>query len=224
MCGRFNVTQTPGLEALLQSLGHALELPPPRFNVAPTETISLVVNGELRDARWWLTPHWAKAVEQKYAMFNARSERLAESPAFRKPFRSQRGIVPMSSFIEWRSSEGVKQPWSITNPSAALAVAALWDVWGEGEETLLSCTLVTTAAAPEFKPWHNRMPVLLSADEHERWLDNSHEIAVDDELFAPRLKEPLELRPLDKAVGNARHKEPELMESVGETVRLVPKA
>ena len=34
-----------------------------------------------------------------------------------------------------------------------------------GEAPLLSCTLVTTAAAPAFQPWHARMPVLLRRDE-----------------------------------------------------------
>lgn len=220
MCGRFNVTQTPGLEALLQSLGHSLNLPAPRLNVAPTENVPLLANGELLEARWWLTPHWSKAVDQKYAMFNARCERMAESPAFRKPFRSQRGIVPMSSFIEWRVSDGGKIPWLITNEASTLAVAALWDVWDGGEQPLLSCTLVTTDAAPAIRPWHNRMPVLLDREEQERWLDNSHTIEAGDPMFTPRLKAPLLLHPLAGAVGNSRAKDPVLMSSIGETVRL----
>jgi putative SOS response-associated peptidase YedK len=111
MCGRFNVIDSPGLQALLQDLGIDLSLPP-RANVAPTEQVSLVRmfpgGNELCDARWWLTPSWAPAVDQKYAMFNARSETLARSRAFGQPFKRQRGIVPMSSFIEWRSEGGVK--------------------------------------------------------------------------------------------------------------------
>ena len=220
MCGRFNVIATPGLQALLDSLGHHLSLQTPRYNIAPTESVALVADGELQDARWWLTPHWAKTVEQKYSMFNARSERLRESPAFRKPFRSQRGVVPMSSFIEWRGTAGNKQPWKISNEQEALAVAALWDVWRGAEEPLLSCTLVTTAAAEAFKPWHARMPVLLGGAALDRWLDNSHEIAADDPLFAPRLQLPLHLTPVDRAAGNSRNKSAEVMAPAGETVVL----
>lgn len=220
MCGRFNVASTPGLEALLGTLGHDLALPAPRYNVAPTENVPLLTGGELLEARWWLTPHWAKAVDQKYSMFNARCERLGDSPAFSRPFHSQRGIVPMSSFIEWRGSKGDKLPWLITNEDEAFAVAALWDIWEGGAEPLLSCTLVTTDAAPAFRPWHARMPVLLAAQERERWLDNTHEIDADDPLFQPRLKETLRLSPLAKAVGNSRVKAPQLMASVGATVVL----
>jgi len=223
MCGRFNVIDNPGLRQLLQELGIDLQLPT-AVNIAPTEPVSLVRRDQqgagLATARWWLTPSWAKEVDQKYSMFNARSETLGKSPAFRHPFKSQRGLVPMSSFIEWRPESGVKQPWLITNEQQALAVAALWDVWEGGEQPLLSCTLVTTAAAPEFEPWHKRMPVLLVGDETDRWLDNSCEIPADDPLFRAELKTPLRLQPLSRAVSNSRHKELQSLQGVGDVVEL----
>lgn len=223
MCGRFNVIDSPGLQQLLRDLGIDIALSA-AVNVAPTERIHLVrdVDGarQTGPARWWLTPSWAKAVDQKYAMFNARSETLASSRAFRQPFKSQRGIVPMSSFVEWRQEGAVKQPWKISNEQEALAVAALWDVWqGEGE-ALLSCTLVTTAAAPEFQSWHRRMPVMLSADECERWLDCSHQVEAGDALFRSELKYPLHLQALSRDIGNARNKAPVLLEGNGERVVL----
>ncbi|MDP5054334.1 MAG: SOS response-associated peptidase [Congregibacter sp.] len=230
MCGRFNIANTPGLQALLKELGVHLELPAPAFNVAPTESVALLRRHDdictLSPARWWLTPSWAKAVSQKYAMFNARSEGLGQSPAFKKPFASQRGIVPMSSFIEWRGVAGDKQPWLISNEAQALAVAALWDLWvdrtnnAENSPPLLSCTLVTTAAADSFKPWHTRMPVMLGRADRERWLDNSVEIAADDPVFRPLLGEALRLVPIDRMVGNARQKSPEGMLPTGEWVTL----
>jgi putative SOS response-associated peptidase YedK len=223
MCGRFNVIDSPGLQQLLQDLGIDLSLPP-AINVAPTEQVSLVrhgVEGAAVDAaRWWLTPSWAKTVSQTYSMFNARSETLATSSAFRGPFRRQRGLVPMSSFIEWRTENGVKQPWLIANEQRAFAVAALWDVWEGGASPLLSCTLVTTAAAPAFKPWHSRMPVLLAPDERARWLDNSCAIAPDDAVFRSELKMPLLLQPMDRAVSNARNKDAGAMAGIGEVITL----
>jgi putative SOS response-associated peptidase YedK len=223
MCGRFNVIDSPGLQQLLRDLGIDLSLPP-AVNVAPTEAVSLLRSGaagpQVDSARWWLTPSWAKEVSQTYAMFNARSETLAKSPAFRGPFRRQRGLVPMSSFIEWRTEEGVKQPWLISNEQQALAVAALWDVWEGGDEPLLSCTLVTTAAAPLFKPWHSRMPVLLDTGERTRWLDNRQAIAPDDSIFRSELKTRLLLKPLAHSVGNPRSKDPQTLVGVGEKIVL----
>ena len=223
MCGRFNVIDSPGLQQLLRDLGIDLKLPG-GVNLAPTEPIALVRelggNREVGFSRWWLTPSWATALNQKYAMFNARSETLASSRAFALPFKSQRGIVPMSSFIEWRQEGPVKQPWLITTGQEALAVAALWDVWEGPAGPLLSCTLVTTAAAPQFEPWHTRMPVILTADEYGRWLDCSRPIGANDPLFRSALKQPLRLQALPRAVGNARNKDPAVLAAVGEIVEL----
>ena len=223
MCGRFNVIDSPGLRHLLRDLGIDLHLPE-RLNVAPTEQVPLVRVGAagptLDSARWWLTPSWAKEMSQAYSMFNARCESLAKSPAFRGPFRHHRGVVPMSSFIEWRTEGGVKQPWLITNAQHALAAAALWDVWEGGDEPLLSCTIITTAAAPAFLPWHNRMPVLLAPEECARWLDNSHAIEPGDAIFRGALKMDLRLTPLSRAVGNSRNKDPAAMEGIGEVIEL----
>jgi len=223
MCGRFNVIDSPGLQQLLRDLGIDLELPG-GVNIAPTERISLLRKGQagarVDAARWWLTPSWAPAVEQKYAMFNARSETLAKSRAYSLPFKRQRGLVPMSSFIEWRQEEGVRQPWLISNEQGAFAIAALWDVWEGQQPSLLSCTLVTTAAADSLLPWHTRMPVILAANEWDRWLDNNQVVASGDSLFRSELKMPLRLQPLSRAVNNAREKAPEHLCGTGELIHL----
>jgi putative SOS response-associated peptidase YedK len=126
----------------------------------------------------------------------------------------------MSSFIEWRPENGAKQPWLIAAEGDPLMVAALWDVWLGGEIPLLSCTLVTTAAAKSFEPWHQRMPVMLTRDECDRWLDNALEIAADDPVFRPELKFDLSLTPINKAVGNSRNKGSDVLVPVGDTVWL----
>ncbi|MEM6580226.1 MAG: SOS response-associated peptidase [Pseudomonadota bacterium] len=224
MCGRFNVIDNPGLRALLKDLGIDLTLPS-AANVAPTEDVQLLrdrgTERTLETARWWLTPSWARAVDQKYAMFNARSESLSTSRAFRHPFKSQRGVVPMSGFIEWRKEGNSKQPWLISNEESALAIAALWDVWSRDDTTLLSCTLVTTAAAADFAPWHHRMPVMLTLRECERWLDGNQLIDSEDPLFRDELKYPLILKALPEAIGNARNKDLSMVTAKSDQVHLL---
>lgn len=222
MCGRFNITDMPGLQGLLNDLDITLQLPESRYNVAPTEDILLLRNGRADFARWWLVPSWAKEVSTRYSMFNARSESLTRSPAFRGPFSRQRGVVPMSSFIEWRKEQGQKQPWVITNEEHTLTMAALWDVWEGGEKPLLSCTIVTTEAAEPFKPWHNRMPVMLTRKECLRWLDKGQTIDADNPMLAPVLKEDLTLYPVSRNVGNSSNRDPELFQPTGPEIVLEP--
>jgi putative SOS response-associated peptidase YedK len=120
--------------------------------------------------------------------------------------------------------DGVNQPWLITNAQQAFAAAALWDVWDGDGSQLLSCTLVTTAAADAFLPWHKRMPVLLDANEARRWLDNEHELPAGDPLFRSELKTAWRLQRLSRSVGNASNKNPAFMLGLGEPVELVAQA
>lgn len=222
MCGRFNVIDNPELQSLLKELGIDLGLPT-RTNIAPTETIALVREQSpraLAEVRWWLTPRWAKQVDQKYSMFNARAEGLANSRAYGEPFRHRRGIVPASSFIEWRKEGDGKQPYNIEAVDEALALAAVWERWEGDGQVVESCALVTVAAAPEFEQLHNRMPLLLVGEERDRWLDAEHEVASDDPLFQPRLKRPLRATPVSRGVNNARNKSPELLEASGEPLAI----
>lgn len=245
MCGRFNVIDNPELQKLLQDLGIDLGLPG-RTNIAPTEMIAAVrmsgsdsetagtvavTASELVELRWWLTPSWAREVDQKYSMFNARSETVATSRAFREPFKRRRCIVPMSSFIEWRSEGGGRQPYLISAEQGALAVAGIWERWegggdrnGEGDsegdregnrQVIESCALLTTAASEQFSHIHKRMPVLLTPDEWPRWLDCARPLDADDPLMAPKLKTNLRVVPISRGVNNARNKDENLLEPRG---------
>jgi putative SOS response-associated peptidase YedK len=218
MCGRFNVIDNPQLQKLLQELGIDLALPS-RSNIAPTENILMVrESGQAVEVRWWLTPHWARQVDQKYSMFNARSESLATSRAFAEPFKRRRGIVPVSSFIEWRAEQDGRQPYLIQAEDSALALAAIWDRWEGDGQVIESCALVTTAAAAEFEQVHKRMPVMLVGAEQQRWLDCEQEIAANDKLFASHLKQALRIEPISPGVNNARNKELELLSPTGEAL------
>lgn len=218
MCGRFNVIDNPELQTLLQELGIDLGLPS-RSNIAPTDTIAMVRNtgdgNRISDMRWWLTPRWSRQVDQKYSMFNARSESVASSRAFSQPFKIQRGIVPVSSFIEWRAEQGGRQPYRIEAEGEALALAAIWEYW-EGDfegapRVIESCALLTTAAAPQFQQIHKRMPVVLVAAEQERWLDCTVPVAANDPLFEPQLKKTLIVTAISREVNNARNKDEALL-------------
>lgn len=221
MCVSFSIKDDRSLQTYFAVIGVTLNLAS-RYNLRPTDPVPLLRRhgGAIQqdEAHWWLIPAQSKGtVNRKYPMFNARCESLPERSSYAGPFRQQRGILPMSLFVEQSKHPQMSGPMAVTDADReALAVAALWDVWGHGEQAILSCTLVTTAAAPEFAPYHPRMPVMLTQAECERWLDNSQGLAVDDPMLAPVLKFPLRLVPLGKAVNNVRDKSPETIEPVGE--------
>ncbi|GGO76110.1 DUF159 family protein [Marinobacterium nitratireducens] len=223
MCGRYNINDDPFTGALLDTLGIEERLET-RYNIAPTEDVPVIRRHEGRNRlshmRWWLIPSWVKEPGTRYSMFNARAETLNESPAFRAPFRHQRCILPASSFIEWHSEDGRKQPWLIRPVGRAIAFAGIWDHWGKGEQSILSCCIVTCDAIPGFQHIHNRMPVMLAADQYRRWLDPDSDIESLFPLLHPGLPGEFELWPIDAHINNARHKETPVM--TGDRVTLRP--
>ena len=223
MCGRFNVTDNPQLTSLLERLGIDLRLPT-RVNIAPTEQVAIVIHQEserqIRDMRWWLVPSWAKEVSTRYSMFNARAETLETSRAFRGPFRHRRGIIPASSFIEWKSLDGKKQPWLVERTSNALAFAAIWESRESGDEIMESCAIVTVEAAAGVKRLHSRMPLMLEPELFETWLDPAVDIDQLRKILVPHVPTGLQRRQLSMAINNSRTKTPELLVGLSEAENL----
>lgn len=133
MCARLTITTTAAEIADLFGLGDDLRNPTARYNIAPSQPVSVVrvTNGarELADLRWGLIPHWNN--NPKHTGFvNARSETLTEKPAFRDPFRARRCLIPASGFYEWKAVGKKKRPYLFRGAGGGLlAYAAVGDRW-----------------------------------------------------------------------------------------------
>jgi putative SOS response-associated peptidase YedK len=128
--------------------------------------------------KWGLLPFWSKTAKIEYSTFNARSETLAKSSSFREPFKKRRCLLPASHFYEWsKEKPKVRHRFGTDGP---FCFAGLWDRW-VGEETIESCTLITTTANATLEPFHHRMPVILHPSDYGLWLDPA---ASQDSLMA----------------------------------------
>jgi putative SOS response-associated peptidase YedK len=190
-----------------------------RYNIAPgTEVpVFLAVDGEpaARMLRWGLVPSWSKDPKIAYHTINARSETVAEKPAFRGAWRAgQRCIVPASGWYEWQARDGGKQPWFISaaDEGNPLGFAGLWDHWRTPDGTiLLSCTILTVPAAESIAALHDRQPLVLDPADWPVWLA-ARPATVADLLRTPAMG--WRSWPVSKAVGNARHEGPDLLRPV----------
>ncbi len=229
MCGRYNVIDSPGVIGLLEGLGFDTSgmkpmAQPDMFNLTPTDEILVAIKDEvanvIREMRWWLTPSWAPEISTKYAMFNARAETLETSRAFGGPFKHRRAIVPASGFVEWCVKDGIKQPFYIRPESGYCFFAGLWDRWEKGNQSLESCTIITTEASPSMKPLHPRQPLLITPEQFDLWLDATADLKDIRPLMAPVELEGWVYYPISKMVGNAKNKDGKLMEPIGEIKKL----
>jgi putative SOS response-associated peptidase YedK len=148
----------------------------PRFNVAPTCVVPVVVarNGvrTLEAMRWGLVPSWATDPGGGAKMINARVETLAERPAYRVALARRRCLVPADGYYEWAPDANRRPHLIRAEGGAPLAFAGLWEAWYGGPTgVLLSCTIVTTASSGAVAWLHDRMPVILPAGAWSDWLD-----------------------------------------------------
>lgn len=175
MCGRYVLTADTDTLQMAFDLTTVPETMPPRFNIAPSQPVAVITNDDpqtLTYFQWGLIPSWAKDPKIGYKMINARSETVAEKPAFRAAFRRRRCLIPANGFFEWQKRDGGKVPKFIhMQDNSVFAFAGLWEVWysPEGDE-LRTTTILTTDANDLVAPIHDRMPVILERRDYQRWL------------------------------------------------------
>jgi len=179
MCGRYMLTSP--VDALRQLF--RFEQRPnlmPRYNIAPTQDVPIVrltqdaTARELLMVRWGLVPFWADDLKGGARLINARCETVQRIRPFREAYQRRRCLVPADGFFEWRKDGKSRQPFLFRRKDRApFAFAGLWERWREPSDgtVVRSCTIITCPANAVVAPLHDRMPVILAPDDHERWLD-----------------------------------------------------
>ncbi len=209
MCGRYNLTDSPMVQALLDILGIDIGPLPARFNICPTEHSPVICRqlGQtlMLNMRWWLVPSWSSGPTNDYAMFNARAESLLQSKAYALPFKKQRCIIPATSFIEWQKTDEGKLPRLIQPKKGVFAFAGIWDYWKP--DSIYSFSIITTEATSEFRHIHSRMPVMLKESELAAWLNLETDIYKLLPCLEPRLTAPIDIFPIEKSINNVNYKE-----------------
>ena len=216
MCGRFVLTHPNDALARLFEAAPANDLPPvPRYNICPTQPVAAVVSEgggrRMVPMRWGFLPAWAKGPTDGPLLINARAESLAEKPAFREAARARRCLIPATGFYEWTVEEKRRLPWFIhAADGAALAMAAVWQVWEREGTRLVTCAVVTCAANAALSALHHRMPVFIAPEDRALWLGEAGHGAA--RLMRPAPDGLLAFHRVDPAVNSNRAEGPGLIE------------
>ena len=217
----------------------------PRWNIAPTDPVAAVLeridkrSGEtvrkLGALRWGLVPSWSKDAKGAARLINARSETVAEKPAFRKAFAQRRCLIPADGYYEWypatdpATGKPVKQPFYI-HPTAGhgldlMTMAGIYEFWRNErvasdapDAWLTTCSIITTTASDALGQIHDRMPVQVRPEDWAAWLDPhlTDPLAAHDLLHAPESDE-MTAYAVSRAVSNVRNDGPELIEPMEES-------
>ena len=175
VCGRFTL-RSPA--ETIASLFDGLIVPElePRFNIAPTQSVTCVRSLEgqpvIGPLRWGFVPFWAKDPGVGATLINARAETVASKPSFSESLKRRRCLVIADGFYEWKKIGRKKFPFYVTRAdSKPFCMAGLWDRWQQGEQSMETCSIITTEANVAMQSLHDRMPLILDPEDYPSWLD-----------------------------------------------------
>jgi len=214
MCGRFVCIIPP--EELVKIFA-LVETPlvEPRYNVAPSQQVSVVRSAGdhniLAPLKWGLVPSWSKDPSIGSHMINARSETIAEKPSFRQAIKYNRCIIPTSGFYEWKAESGKKQPYYIHMANGSpMCFAGIWETWTAPDSSVIETfSILTTTSNKIIEPLHDRMPVILSPENYPIWLNqNMHDSHQLERLYQQYPSEQMTAYKVPDLVNNPKFDSP----------------
>jgi putative SOS response-associated peptidase YedK len=220
MCGRSSLHDAP------VSVLERFSLPPvvpgftPRYNIAPSQdqlTIFADDRGhpQLKPLRWGLVPSWAKDRSIGARMINARSDTLATKDSWEFLLRKRRCLILADGYYEWTSTDKSRTPMFFhLSGHRPFALAGIWDRWQSSEDSVETCAVITTDANALAAKVHHRMPVILSLDKAEEWLDDATRTRRAVELMAPYSEADLECYEVSRYVNTPANDSPECIKPV----------
>jgi len=135
----------------------------------------------LQAMKWGLVPSFTNlkngSKPDHFVMFNARSETVESKPSFRRIVQSQRCLVILNGFYEWKSEGRQKQPYYVhCEGEKTLKIACVFDTWmgSTDNEPMYTFSMLTCEANPSLRWLHHRQPLFLSDSEAEAWIDNAN--------------------------------------------------
>ena len=220
MCSRFSLAEERDfLAARLGVSALSLANYRPRYNIAPRQEHFIVTteyeDRKLTRAKWGLF-FLAKQGREQHSI-NARAESVQSRPTFAEAFTHRRCVIPASGFYEWAGPNYARQRYWIHRRDGDLLLFAGLYANEEADRTGMnaSFTILTCAANPILATIHDRLPVILSDQDADDWMN-------------PREKAPLSLKPLlippealllvqpaSPLVNSVKNKGPELLASRG---------
>jgi putative SOS response-associated peptidase YedK len=236
MCARYVITSPA--DAVRALFGYD-ERPnfPPRYNVAPTQPIPIIrlVNNARSYAlvRWGFLPAWVKDPKTFSLLVNARGESVLDKPSFRNAMRRRRCLIPADGFYEWGAG-APRRPYFVRPKSGGpITFAGLWETWtGPNGEEVDTAAIVTTRANRALAAIHDRMPVIVTPEAFDLWLDCAKvDATTAAALITPAAEGLLECYEVSPAVNRAAYDSAELIapapavadDAAGPAVDAVPK-
>ncbi|WP_235900227.1 SOS response-associated peptidase [Pontixanthobacter aestiaquae] len=178
MCNLYRLSQSVTEIAKLFDAGGNLNANLPS-HIYPASNGIVIESGYLRSMTWGFplaqkSKKTGKPQKPK-PVNNARTDKL-DSFFWNNSFAERRCLIPLSAFAEAQGERGsITRTWMSLADDEVMVCAGVWrdsDEWGP------CYSMIMTDASEQMKPIHNRMPVILTAQDRERFIDGDESDAL----------------------------------------------
>lgn len=145
--------------------------------------------------------------DDKKLLINAKSETVAELRTFAKMFRESRCLIPATYFFEWQRTKEGKQPYAFSlKDNEPFSFAGLYRDDG--------FVILTTKPNTLMEDVHNRMPVILSREDEDLYLNPDTEEAHLLEMLEPYPVDEMRRWAVSSLVNRPSNNGPEVLKEV----------
>ncbi len=125
-------------------------------------------------------------------------------------------MVPASGFYEWKTVAGKKHPYYIRPAGNEIfGLAGITELWNGPDGAVRTVSLITTVPNELMRTIHDRMPVIVPAEDYAAWMDPTNVNVVDLAKFIrPYPSEHMLAHQVSKRVNTPKNDDAELIEPV----------
>lgn len=223
MCGRFTLTTSwEDLKIAFPEFEFIFEHNAPvSYNIAPSQNVLVAAALKpkiVQRFKWGLIPSWSKDDSFASKLINARGETVFSKPSFKKAIQHRRCLVFTSGFFEWKKNEKSKQPYFIQLKSGQpFTFGGIWEVWKQPDGTeRKTFSIITTPANSAMTTIHHRMPLIISKNQYQIWLDhNNHAENTLKAIIQQNSKNAFQFYPVSTRVNSPKNNDSACIKMVG---------
>ncbi|MEE1675520.1 SOS response-associated peptidase family protein [Agarivorans aestuarii] len=158
--GEYEIRQAIGVDSLFLDFGETKQY-------RPSESLpALIVEQNALRCKPFI---WGvKHPQHSQLIINARAETAADKPMFKDAWKTQRCLLPVKAWHEWRNQERFE--FSLEHQNLLL-LGGLYLQTNTEQQHLV---VLTQAAASYLQQYHHRMPLLFELKQGLSWLSGEH--------------------------------------------------
>tara|TARA_Y100001970_G_C14206039_1_gene844057 strand:- start:1542 stop:2195 length:654 start_codon:yes stop_codon:yes gene_type:complete len=204
MCGRYIQTNKTKFIKKIFNLKSPFNDDLISYNISPSNYSLIIINNKslcLEKAKWGFS-FYDKSTSVNKNVINSRIETINSKLLFKDSFNLRKCVIPANGYYEWKIHKNNKIPFYINIPEQeSIYFAGIWKYLNFKENLNKIFTIITKKANSKIMNIHNRMPILLSRDETEKYLydDKSSYLNLN---FTSELEDYLDFYSVSKFVNN----------------------